>query len=383
MGKGGSASVKARSLLAETIPQNDGPITKKTIRECIPPEYFVRSYVHSLGALCWDLTMAGMAFLAVHWCNENLPAMAVPFAWLAYWWFQGLVFTGLWVIGHECGHGGFTDSRLVNDAVGFVVHSALLAPYFSWAITHAKHHHYTNHMTMGETWVPSTANPEKKSVKFAKTNAGVIQRLTIIATVGWWAYLINNNTGARQNLGQSHFDPNAKQLFKKKDKNYVRASNVGMVVAGIVIAYAVSIFGFWPVVRSYFIPQMEANFYLAIITLLQHTHEDVPHFEDEQWTWLRGALSTIDRDMGPTANYLTHYITSSHVCHHIFSDMPYYGAEAATPYVKAHLGKYYKAVPATPVMGSTYLGYLKQLWVCLQTTVSVGPEDGNDFLWFK
>jgi omega-6 fatty acid desaturase (delta-12 desaturase) len=128
MGKGGSASVaEKRSYLAETIPQPYEAITKKTLRDCIPAEYFVRSYTHSLGALCWDLVMAGMAYAAVHWCNDNLPAYAVPVAWLAYWWVQGLIFTGLWVIGHECGHGGFTDSRVVNDTVGFVVHSALLS----------------------------------------------------------------------------------------------------------------------------------------------------------------------------------------------------------------------------------------------------------------
>lgn len=135
MGKGGSAAAaKERSFLANTIPQPYEAITKKTLRGAIPPEYFKRSYIHSIGALCWDVVMAGLAFAAVHYANDNLPAVAVPFAWLAYWWVQGLIFTGLWVIGHECGHGGFTDSRLVNDAVGFVVHSALLAPYFSWAM---------------------------------------------------------------------------------------------------------------------------------------------------------------------------------------------------------------------------------------------------------
>ena len=42
---------------------------------------------------------------------------------------------------------------------------------------------------------------------------------------------------------------------------------------------------------------MITNFYLCAITYLQHTHPDVPHFDDEHWTWLRGALSTIDRTM--------------------------------------------------------------------------------------
>lgn len=36
------------------------------------------------------------------------------------WWFQGLIFTGIWVIGHECGHGAFSDHKIVNDVLGFV-----------------------------------------------------------------------------------------------------------------------------------------------------------------------------------------------------------------------------------------------------------------------
>ena len=56
------------------------------------------------------------------------------------WWFQGLVFTGIWVIGHEvrlsrfrcivsttfnvcvtqCGHGAFSANRYVCDLIGFV-----------------------------------------------------------------------------------------------------------------------------------------------------------------------------------------------------------------------------------------------------------------------
>jgi len=386
MGKGGhsaaSGQLKQRGPLSITLAQPSDEITKKKIRECIPKECFVRSYVHSFGALFWDLTMVALAGYAVHYATQNLPAAASPFLWLAYWWFQGLVATGLWVIGHECGHGGFTDSRIVNDGVGFVVHSALLAPYFSWAITHAKHHHYTNHMTMGETWVPSTANPEKKSVKAAKTTRGVWTRIIIIATVGWWAYLITNRTGAKSNLGQSHFNPNSRALFKKKDANYVRASNVGMALAFLGIGIAIKTFGFWNVFFYYQIPQMEANFYLAMITLMQHTHPDVPHFEDEQWTWLRGALSTVDRSMGPIGDYLTHHIVDSHVVHHTFSDMPYYGAKAATPYVKEYLGKYYKESMPKPVLGSQYLGYLKDFYDVLQTTVSVQKEE-DGYLWFQ
>lgn len=39
---------------------------------------------------------------------------------------------GVWVIAHECGHQAFSSSQLVNDTVGFILHTCLLVPYFSW-----------------------------------------------------------------------------------------------------------------------------------------------------------------------------------------------------------------------------------------------------------
>jgi len=396
MGRGGSAShplpptkfttdngSHGRSFLANTIKREGDAITKRGIREAIPAHCFKRSYLHSLGVLVWDLSVVALSIAAIHYANAALPAAASPFAWLFYWWYQGLTFTGLWVIAHECGHGGFTDSRLVNDTVGFLLHSGLITPYFSWAITHAKHHHYTNHMTMGETWVPANVDPEKKSVKAAKTTAGTIKRIAIVFFMGWYAYLITNATGAKDNKGQSHFNPKAKALFKKKDANYVRASNVGVWFALALVGLAIHNYGFLEVMRTYGVPQMIANFYLCMITFMQHTHPDVPHFEDSEWTWLRGAVSTIDRTMGPLADYKTHYITSSHVAHHIFSDMPYYGAQEATPYIKAYLGKYYKEAMAEPVCGSQYLGYLRDFYTSMKASVTVQMEKDNGFLWFK
>merc|ERR1711988_1149476 len=96
-----------------------------------------------------------------------------------------------------------------------------------------------------------------------------------------------------------------------------------------------------------------------------------------------GAFSTIDRTMGPFADMKTHYICPSHVVHHIFSDMPYYGAMEATPYVKAHLGKYYKsAYPKNPPLGSDYLGFWRDFYTSMRTAVAVGREEGSDFFWF-
>ena len=75
--------------------------------------------------------------------------------WLCYAGVTGTVAMGLWVLAHECGHGAFSDNRLLQDAVGYVLHSALLVPYFSWQRSHAMHHAHTNHIYKGETHVPS------------------------------------------------------------------------------------------------------------------------------------------------------------------------------------------------------------------------------------
>ena len=46
---------------------------------------------------------------------------------------------GVWVIAHECGHQAFSPSQLVNDTVGFILHTLLLVPYFSWWVQQDAH----------------------------------------------------------------------------------------------------------------------------------------------------------------------------------------------------------------------------------------------------
>ena len=58
-----------------------------------------------------------------------------------------------------------------------------------------------------------------------------------------------------------------------------------------------------------------------MITLLQHTHKSLPHYDDKEWDWLRGALCTVDRSFGPFLNVMHHHIADTHVSHHLFSQV--------------------------------------------------------------
>ncbi len=107
------------------------------------------------------------------------------------------------------------------------------------------------------------------------------------------------------------------------------------------MAWFIYNFGINSYICFYFIPYLIVNYHLVLITYLQHTDVFMPHFVDNEWDWLRGALCTVDRSFGPTLDYFFHHISDTHVAHHLFSYMPFYHAQEATEAIKKVLGVYY------------------------------------------
>jgi len=261
--------------------------------------------------------------------------------WPTYWVLQGLTLTGVWVLAHECGHQAFSDSKQINNAVGLVLHSALLVPYHSWRISHGNHHKATNHLTRDQVFVPTTFSRVMKDHSlWEDTPIMNFYKLSTMVVLGWPAYLAFNvlsqpYPGQRAN----HFEPWS-PLFKASQRMDVVVSDVALlVVLGLIYLWS-SMAGFSSVVFYYGVPYVIVNFWLVTITYLQHTHVDVPHYTAESWTNMKGALSTIDRDFG-ILNIWFHHIQDTHVLHHLFSTIPHYHAEEATRAIKPLLGKFY------------------------------------------
>ena len=61
-------------------------------------------------------------------------------------------------------------------------------------------------------------------------------------------------------------------------------------------------------------------------------------------TFALAALCTVDRSFGPVLDYTFHHISDTHVCHHLFSSMPFYHAQEATEAIRKALGPYYMKV---------------------------------------
>lgn len=135
-------------------------------------------------------------------------------------------------------------------------------------------------------------------------------------------------------------------------------------------------FGLMWLTKVYIVPYLWVNFWLVLITFLQHTDIRVPHYSSREWTWLRGALCTVDRDYG-ILNQLHHHIADTHVVHHLFSRMPHYHALEATHAVRPILGKYY----VQPKGSHGLLGIAESLWSAFTHCRFV--EDQDDIMWFK
>lgn len=186
-------------------------------------------------------------------------------------------------------------------------------------------------------------------------------------------YLLFNVAGPPKYEGKrnSHFDAGA-VLWLQKQGFSVNLSTIGVLLGLAGLAYWSVTWGFLHMVKFYFVPYLIVNAHLVLITFLQHTDTYVPHYRGESFDWLQGALCTVDRPFGAFVDHMLHHITDTHVCHHVFSKMPFYHATEATEAMKPVLGKYYLR-DETPIWLATWNSASRCKFV----------EDEGDVVWYQ
>jgi len=272
-------------------------------------------------------------------------------------------------------------------------------------MSHKRHHSNTGSVEHDEVFVPSLATPAQLAHQAEKDAAhargdiahsheeegfiaqtlSTLNRLFfmfVMFTAGWPAYLIANVTGNQSyhpRAWVNHYTPGS-PIFTTgsaqdaTNQKLIIVGDLALLAMGGVLYKWVQATSFWHVVYVYFIPYMVVNFFLVLITYLQHTDLNLPHYTDGQWDWLRGALATVDRDYG-FLNVVMHHIMDTHVVHHLFSGMPHYHSQEATEAVKPLLGEYYRYDP-TPIH--------KALWNAYRDCTVLFPDQKiNGVHWFE
>lgn len=288
-------------------------VTLKDLRDAVPSHCFERNMVTSFTHLFKDLVMAAFLVLANYQIQSFLSHGQDQFwsfilsglAWCFYWVAQGIICTGIWVLAHECGHGAFTKSSLVNNVTGYILHTALLVPFFSWKYTHSKHHKGTNHMLKDQVYVPLTRSRIEKanglspsSTPFSSSETTTTNpfehesdslledapltylfNLAAMLLLGWPLYLVLNKASQKNRKGAwtNHFNPNA-FIFEDNERFFVALSSVGVLGMLCLLSWCGVRFGFGNVIVWYGIPYLWVNAWLVLITYLQHSDPRVPKY---------------------------------------------------------------------------------------------------------
>jgi len=318
-------------------------------------------------------------------------------AWTAYIIAQGSVMFGIWVLAHECGHGAISDYQVFNDCIGWVVHSLLFVPYFSWKISHKSHHSKTGNMDRDEPHVPALGvNPP--GVKPTVMNEDRVVELDLgeeddmlthkflfaslwrwvyrasgiftMLLLGWPLYLgfnaHGNKTYAKESPGAwvNHYSPWSPIYTSSwKHQALVLLSDVGILGTCTMCYLMYQHWGFALFLKVYFVPYLVNNLWLVLVTYLHHTHPGTPVYNDATWDHTTGAFSTIDRSYG-ILDVIQHHIADTHVVHHLFSEMPHYHASAATKKLRDSglVDGYYRFDP-TPVWVAVWHGFRRCSYV--------------------
>ncbi|MBD2579054.1 fatty acid desaturase [Oscillatoria sp. FACHB-1406] len=298
------------------------PFTLKQIKDAIPPHCFEPSVPRSLAYFFLDIgIIAGLYAIAAY--------LDSWYFFPIFWLMQGTMFWALFVVGHDCGHRSFSRYEWLNDLIGHLSHTPILVPFHGWRISHRTHHNNTGSLENDESWYPISESRYEKMTgleRFARFDIPLLM---------YPVYLFKRSPGKQG----THFDPSS-PLFKPSEKNQVLTSTIcciAMIVLLGVLTYQWGILWF---VKYYFMPYLIFVMWLDLVTFLHHTEEDIPWYRGENWNFLKGALSTIDRDYG-FINEIHHNI-GTHVAHHIFLNMPHYHLKEATEAIKPLLGDYYR-----------------------------------------
>jgi omega-3 fatty acid desaturase (delta-15 desaturase) len=315
------------------------PFTLQTLRNAIPDTCFEPSTGRSLAYFFLDIGLIAGCYAIAAYLDSWL---FYPFFWLI----QGTLFWALFVVGHDCGHGSFSKYKWLNNLIGHLSHTPILVPFHGWRISHRTHHANTGNIDTDESWYPVTETKYKQMSwpeKFLRF---------YVPLIAYPIYLFRRSPD-RQG---SHFNPNS-PLFRPSEKWDVLTSSVLYFAMVGFLGYLAVQYGLLFLVKFYLMPYLIFVIWLDLVTFLHHTEPDIPWYRGDDWYFLKGALSTIDRDYG-FINAIHHNI-GTHVAHHIFLNMPHYHLKTATEAIKPILGDYYRSTQE-PIWKS----FIRSYWAC-------------------
>lgn len=250
-------------------------------------------------------------------CFETSWILGLP-GYIIWSGLMGLFMWALFVVGHDCGHGSFSQYSWLNTLCGHVAHTPLLVPYSAWRNSHYLHHIHHNNIDKDHSW-----KPLRKEVYDSYTGIWKFMRFSKALLFLFPIYLLSDAEDASGN----HFNP-ASRLFtntKERQEAIIGTSSVMSFLSIFLYQW-----GFYQFLVFYLPAYLVFVAWLDLVTYLHHTDVRGTYYSDETWTFTKGAETTFDRSYGPLLDHITHHI-GYHSVHHITPKaIPHYHLKRAS-----------------------------------------------------
>jgi acyl-lipid omega-6 desaturase (Delta-12 desaturase) len=292
----------------------------KDILKTLPKEVFAKDSRKAWQQAFSTIAMVSLGMTALAYS----PWYLLPLAWV----FTGTAMTGCFVIGHDCAHRSFSNSRKVNDIVGHLFMLTLIYPFHGWRYGHNKHHKHTNKMEMDNAWQPWRPEAYADAPTWLQVVYQAMRgRLWWLASLPHWAAV--------------HFDWRKFKEGKTRDDVKFSALFV-MIGAAIIFPIMFATLGAWGFVKFWLLPWLVYHFWMSTFTIVHHTAADIPFNPAEQWQEAIAQLTgTVHCEYPRWVEFLCHDI-NVHVPHHISTAIPSYRLREAHAIIKENWGEYIK-----------------------------------------
>ncbi len=321
--------------------------TAVDIKRVIPKHCFQPTVAQSMLHAFKDIVQIVVCYFLFATLHTAIPNSTVYWASMVFYWaVQGTFFTAVFVVGHDCGHGSFSSHTWLNDLVGNVFHSFLLVPYYMWKLSHRHHHKHNANFDKDEVFYPvRKSDPTSQNPVLPGFGFGI----------GWFAYLAQGYRPRTVN----HYNP-WHQMFVG---HVARCLLSLMFLGGMysLVYWYYSYHGFLALFSYYLVPVFIFASYTVVITFLHHTEMNIPWYADHKWDFVRGQLSTIDRNYG-IVHYVIHSI-GTHQMHHMFTRIPHYHLEEATVHFRKAFPQLVRTCeePILPSFLRMFRKYMRQM----------------------
>ncbi|MEM9118456.1 MAG: fatty acid desaturase [Cyanobacteria bacterium P01_F01_bin.56] len=252
-------------------------------------------------------------------------AVAPWFLLPAAWFFAGTAATGLFVIGHDCGHRSFAKRRWVNNWVGHIMMMPLLYPFHSWRILHNHHHVHTNKLHVDNAWEPWTVESFQAAPTWLQVSyRGIRGSLWWIGSIAHWATL--------------HFKLSN---FVERDRRAVKTSiTVVVVFAALFLPTMYFTVGLWGIVKFWLMPWLGYHFWMSTFTIVHHTIPEIQFHTADKWSAVPAQLAgTVHCTYPKWVEILCHDI-NVHVPHHVCVGIPSYNLRQAHQSLMSNWGEH-------------------------------------------